>query len=1247
MADVFKFNPLSGQFDITSDATGTVTSVSGTADRITVTGTTDPIVDIASTYVGQTTITTLGTIATGIWHGTKIGLAYGGTNTDLSSTGGTGQVLKQETAGGDITVGTISASDVGSGAALTRVDDTNVTLTLGGTPTTALLKTTSLTLGWSGTLAAARLNSNVVQAVSNDTNVTGSIAAQNLTLGWSGQLGITRGGTGQATANAAFNALSPMTTLGDIIYGGASGAGTRLAGSVGTTRKFLMQQGTAGPPASAAPAWDTILAADIPGSELSKTDDTNVTLTLGGSPTAALLAATSLTLGWTGVLSPTRGGTGIVNSAPSTITMTGGFPVEFTLTASTGVTLPTSGTLYGTKANSITSAELLSSVTNETGTGVLVFNDTPTLVTPVLGVASGTSLALSGTLAVGGALQSARTVAVYNDHATTDQFVYIDNNAAPFATWYHGLGTGNSIDGLGWYNFTATALRMFLSAAGDLTLGPTAGSGGGGALYMGALTATTGAFTGAVTITNAAITANNSKAFLNTPTFSGSAQTGLNYGNSTVMTVSNTTTAGTFYAGSKTLAQTVARANTLYGDYYQQTASGISITTGTLTSYGAYYDVDATITGNGGNANAYAGYFKAAARNSAFNAGTFNTYGVYIANGTVGTNGTSTQYGLYIENITGADTKYAIYSASTVATCAFGASITPITNGVGSVGSGTLSWANNFISANGSINFGNYNMLVSHATGILSVTGGVFSINGNTTAYGRLGQTLEVNTVSNYGGAALNTWSATAAEGSIIDFNRSYGTSLGSWDAPVTDSALGALYFRGANGLSSYLLGAWIGAFADETYGTLNAGTRLQFSTTLSGGTVTSVRMTILNSGNVGIGTTSPAGVLDVRDATSGLVGFSTSADVFGEVYMSSGNTINGVYNTNGNGELWLNYDGYQASTTQFRDLQIGNGKRSAIMFVDGSAGNVGIQCATPARRLQVDSANASANGIRLGYGAATTEGFELLYLNSGNTTSYIDSMYDNAGSAMLFRMRTNGTPVVALTLAGTGAATFVSTVTSAGYIANAAGGIDALTIQNSGASKWQVGNTAGNAFYIYNSTGGGAFTMQAALATNDVTFSGGKVGVGGTAPINTFDNAGATSTLSAATAGSRRAWTGTQTTAGIATSTTADVFRFIDGAGTLIGLSGVAGTFYVYSVRSDTGANAVTNIYNYTNTGNGATNYSMTNMGGDVRGTSPMIALTIVADGAGGAAKLQATTPAQVGFTTRVTVFFVGYVDT
>ncbi len=66
-------------------AGGTVTSVSGTTNRITITGTPTiaPVVDIAATYVGQTSITTLGTVATGTWNATNISLAKGGTGASL------------------------------------------------------------------------------------------------------------------------------------------------------------------------------------------------------------------------------------------------------------------------------------------------------------------------------------------------------------------------------------------------------------------------------------------------------------------------------------------------------------------------------------------------------------------------------------------------------------------------------------------------------------------------------------------------------------------------------------------------------------------------------------------------------------------------------------------------------------------------------------------------------------------------------------------------------------------------------------------------------------------------------------------------------------------------------------------------------------------------------------------------------------------------------------------------------------
>jgi hypothetical protein len=74
------FTQTSGAGQITAGAgltkTGNQLDVGGTANRITVNADT---VDIAATYAGQTSITTLGTIGTGTWQGTAIAVANGGT----------------------------------------------------------------------------------------------------------------------------------------------------------------------------------------------------------------------------------------------------------------------------------------------------------------------------------------------------------------------------------------------------------------------------------------------------------------------------------------------------------------------------------------------------------------------------------------------------------------------------------------------------------------------------------------------------------------------------------------------------------------------------------------------------------------------------------------------------------------------------------------------------------------------------------------------------------------------------------------------------------------------------------------------------------------------------------------------------------------------------------------------------------------------------------------------------------------
>jgi len=86
--DDITFDQFSGAGQISAGngltKTGNTIDAVGTANRISVSAN---AIDIASTYVGQNTITTLGTITTGTWNADTIGVAYGGTGITSAAKG--------------------------------------------------------------------------------------------------------------------------------------------------------------------------------------------------------------------------------------------------------------------------------------------------------------------------------------------------------------------------------------------------------------------------------------------------------------------------------------------------------------------------------------------------------------------------------------------------------------------------------------------------------------------------------------------------------------------------------------------------------------------------------------------------------------------------------------------------------------------------------------------------------------------------------------------------------------------------------------------------------------------------------------------------------------------------------------------------------------------------------------------------------------------------------------------------------
>ncbi len=421
--------------DRITDFTGTGLSVTGNA------------LGISASYLGQASITTLGTITTGTWNGTAINSSYLDTNVILSSEIDTSAelatLLGDETgySSGALAVFSISPTFTGTTNFANAYFSGNVGI--GTTTPTAKLdvqgaaqfgttnidlitaagKITGLSSTYFGTDTSANLatiltdesGTGVVAYTTNPVFTTPNLGTPSaLTLTNATGLpigGLTGLGTGVGTALAVnvgsagafvtFNGALGTPSSGTLtnatglpiggLTGLGTGVGTALAVNVGTAGAFVVNGGALGTPSSG-----TV-------TNLTGTASININGTVGATTpsTGVFTTATTTNLVVNGERFTDLTGTGLAFSG-NTLTASLGTNIAAAEIADGdhGFFTYTTG-VAALDANGLTSANLTSAITDETGTGRAVFSISPAFSgTPTFAALTATStITLSGTAA--------------------------------------------------------------------------------------------------------------------------------------------------------------------------------------------------------------------------------------------------------------------------------------------------------------------------------------------------------------------------------------------------------------------------------------------------------------------------------------------------------------------------------------------------------------------------------------------------------------------------------------------------------------------------------------------------------------------------------------------------------------------------------------------------------------------------------------------------------------------------------
>jgi hypothetical protein len=302
----------------------------------------------------------------------------------------------------------VISDETGSGALVFATSPTLVTPVL-GTPTSVTLTNATglpVSTGISGlgtgvaTFLGTPSSANLASAITDETG-TGALVFANTPTLVTPVLGVATATSVNKVAITA-PASSATLTLADGSTLATSGAFSTTFTTTNTTTLTLPTTGTlATLTGTETFANKTLTAPDInAGTADSLTSlsvrDTSAAfdVTISATSSTALTAGRTLTLDLVNAARSLKLAGNIDIAA--NFSTSGANAVTLTSTGATNVTLPTTGTLATTgnlsQFSATTSAQLAGVISDETGSGALVFANTPTLVTPVLGVATATSV---------------------------------------------------------------------------------------------------------------------------------------------------------------------------------------------------------------------------------------------------------------------------------------------------------------------------------------------------------------------------------------------------------------------------------------------------------------------------------------------------------------------------------------------------------------------------------------------------------------------------------------------------------------------------------------------------------------------------------------------------------------------------------------------------------------------------------------------------------------------------------------